>query len=73
LWRVDRDHANAFQAWQTMGAPQSPNATQYAQLEEASTLVAEPLAQRSRRGSVDLDVLLPRQGVALIVVAAAPR
>jgi xylan 1,4-beta-xylosidase len=69
LWRVDREHANAFTAWQKMGAPQSPNSKQYQELEKASEMVAEqvsPNAARGRGGTFDLR--LPRQGVALLVL-----
>lgn len=68
LWRVDGANANAFAAWKAMGSPQSPNATQYAQLEKASELVAQPLAVAVKRGGVSLPVTLPRQGVALLVL-----
>jgi xylan 1,4-beta-xylosidase len=70
LWRVDGANANAFAAWQKMGAPQSPNATQYQELEKASELVPQPLpSQRARMGGRSFDLAVPRQGVALIVLA----
>jgi xylan 1,4-beta-xylosidase len=69
LWRVDGANANAFSAWQKMGAPQSPNATQYQELEKASELVPQPLqTQRARLGARSFDLAVPRQGVALIVL-----
>ncbi len=69
LWRVDGANANAFAAWQKMGAPQSPNATQYQELEKASELVPQPLqAQRVRLGARSFEVAVPRQGVVLIVI-----
>jgi xylan 1,4-beta-xylosidase len=68
IWRVDEAHGNAFAAWKAMGSPQSPNAAQYEQLEKASALEAQSLAlQPSRRGSVQLELNVPRQGVALVV------
>jgi xylan 1,4-beta-xylosidase len=48
LWRVDESHGNAFAAWKAMGSPQSPNAAQYEQLEKASALEAQDLADASR-------------------------
>jgi xylan 1,4-beta-xylosidase len=52
-----------------MGAPQSPNATQYQELEKASELIPQTLqAQRARLGARIFDVAIPRQGVALIVL-----
>lgn len=65
LWRVDKTHANAFTAWQAMGAPQSPDQNQYAQLEKASQLQAETISITS---SKSISLLLPRQGVALLVL-----
>jgi xylan 1,4-beta-xylosidase len=69
IWRVDGTNANAFAAWQKMGAPQSPNATQYQELEKASELIPQTLkAQRALLGARIFDVAIPRQGVALIVL-----
>ncbi|HUQ10619.1 MAG TPA: hypothetical protein VM146_09915 [Steroidobacteraceae bacterium] len=68
LYRVDGTHANSFAAWQAMGSPQSPNATQYAGLEKASELVPEVLrAKASKRKSAVFELAVPRQGVALLV------
>jgi xylan 1,4-beta-xylosidase len=68
-WRVDESHGNSFAAWKAMGSPQSPNATQYEQLEKASTLEAQALQpQQLRRGTVQIDLSIPRQGVALVVL-----
>jgi len=69
VWRIDATHANAFSAWQRMGAPQSPDATQYAQLERAAALSAETLdVSLPRRGMVNVDIVVPRQGVALVML-----
>ena len=70
LWRVDEAHGNAFAAWKAMGSPQSPNASQYEQLEKASALEAQIACRCKpwRRGTVQLDLTIPRQGVALVVL-----
>lgn len=69
LWRVDGERANSFAAWKAMGSPQSPNATQYADLEKASELVAETLQPSSARGrDSTFSITLQRQGVALLVL-----
>jgi len=69
LWRVDESHGNAFAAWKALGSPQSPNAAQYEQLEKSSALEAQTLqTQTVRRGTVQLDLSIPRQGVALVVL-----
>jgi xylan 1,4-beta-xylosidase len=69
IWRVDPANANAFAAWQKMGAPQSPDASQYQELEKASELVSQSLQPlRARLGGRTFELMVPRQGVALIVL-----
>lgn len=63
-WRVDATHANALGAWQKMGSPARPSADQVAQLQAASRLEAEPLALTGGGA----DVVIPRQGVALVEI-----
>ena len=62
MWRVDPNHANAFSASQRMGSPPRPSPQQVASLTRASRLVAEPVLFQDGA----LDMVLPRQGVALI-------
>ncbi|WP_188062331.1 GH39 family glycosyl hydrolase [Sphingobium sp. KCTC 72723] len=69
LWRVDGDHANAFSAWKTMGSPQSPDQDQYKLLEAASVMQPEKLrVTKGQSNAASIDLRLPRQGVALIVI-----
>jgi xylan 1,4-beta-xylosidase len=71
VWRVDESHGNAFTAWKRMGTPQSPNSSQYAQLEQASQMVAESVPTKPGRGGAsELELSIPRQGVALVVFPA---
>jgi xylan 1,4-beta-xylosidase len=68
LWRVDGAHANAYTAWRAMGAPIAPDAAQYAELERAAELREEAVAVTAgARREVGADVVVPRQGVALLV------
>jgi xylan 1,4-beta-xylosidase len=69
-WRVDNANGNAFAAWQKMGAPQSPNEKQYAELEAASVMKPEQWAQPTivNRGAATLNFTVPRQGVTLLVL-----
>lgn len=67
-WRVDRDHANAFTAWQRMGSPQSPNEAQYRQLDEASEMRPVHRALTVANGGAAIELRLPRQGVALVEI-----
>jgi xylan 1,4-beta-xylosidase len=69
IWRVDGDHGNAFSAWQRMGSPQLPNTAQYGSLITASAMHEETLPSvRGTGNAVDLDVVVPRHGVALVVL-----
>jgi xylan 1,4-beta-xylosidase len=71
VWRVDESHGNAFTAWKRLGSPQSPNSSQYAQLEQASQMVAETVQTNAGRGGAhELELSIPRQGVALVIFAA---
>jgi xylan 1,4-beta-xylosidase len=71
VWRVDESHGNAFSAWKRMGTPQSPNSSQYAQLEQASQMVPETVqTQAGRGGARELELSIPRQGVALVIFSA---
>ncbi len=52
-----------------MGSPQSPNATQYAELEKASELGMSLVeAASTRRGIPTYELTLPRQGVLLLMI-----
>jgi xylan 1,4-beta-xylosidase len=66
LWRVDQTHANAFSAWRAMGSPPAPSPAQVGALDRASRLLPEPLPIHPN----GIDLLLPRQGVALIELAS---
>ena len=67
-YRIDDSHSNAYTVWKQMGSPQHPTPDQYARLEAAGQLelLESPRWVGARGGLVDLDFLLPRQGVSLI-------
>jgi xylan 1,4-beta-xylosidase len=69
LWRVDGSHANAFAAWKVMGSPLSPNATQYRELARAAELREEIVALNASGRRAHLDITIPRQGVALVLLS----
>jgi len=72
-WRVDGDHGNAFTAWQAMGSPQAPNEKEYQALEAASAMQPQtwPAPMVVAKGAADLNFILPRQGVSLLVIEAS--
>lgn len=66
---VDPKTANAYTAWQDMGAPQSPNQDQYKVLEAASVMHPTALAPLTvTKGAAKVDLTLVRQGVTLLIV-----
>jgi xylan 1,4-beta-xylosidase len=70
-YRVDADHANAYELWKRMGSPQHPTPPQYASLEKGGKLEPQrPTEQVTvRKGTLRLQFALPRQGVSLFTIA----
>ncbi len=70
-FRVDANHSNSFTAWKEMGSPQSPSESEYKRLESAGQLqlLNSPTWIETRQGSVQLQFMLPRQGLSLVRVA----
>ena len=67
---IDRDHSNAFTAWQNLGSPATPTPDQYAQLEKAGqfTVIDTPVPVLLENGTTTLHFRLPRQAVTLFVI-----
>ena len=70
-FRIDRDHSNSFTAWQAMGSPQEPTASQVRALVRAGHL--ERVKEQPRQiaisnGQATIQTILPRQGVSLFLV-----
>jgi xylan 1,4-beta-xylosidase len=67
---IDADHSNAFALWKKMGSPLPLSAAQHAQLEQAGQLAKLTLPKKlhAQNGTLNLDLDLPRQGVALFVL-----
>jgi xylan 1,4-beta-xylosidase len=66
--RIDVEHANAKAAWVAMGSPEYPSDTQLAALEQASRMMAEPLAWQEEGGTVRVEVQLPPHAVAALTL-----
>ena len=68
LWRIDRDHANAYEIWKQMGAPQFPSTRQYLRLQSAGQLqpAGKPEQKSVIDGAVRVHLSIPREGVALL-------
>ncbi len=69
-FRIDREHSNAYTAWQGMGSPQKPTPEQYATLEKAGGLqtMKAPATLDVAQSRAALRFPLPRQAVSLLVV-----
>jgi xylan 1,4-beta-xylosidase len=70
-FRIDDQHSNAFEAWKRMGKPLTTTAAQYAELEQAGELAQVTVPEcRLAQGVLTSTLLLPRQGVSLLVFDA---
>ena len=71
-YRIDKRHSNAYAQWLAMGSPVAPNLGQYERLQHASQLSRISEAPDSlvvAQGQANIEFLLPRQGVSLIMLA----
>ena len=70
-FRIDKEHSNAFAAWERLGSPQNPTPEQYASLEKAGQLaeVSEPASLPIKNQEAVVRFELPRQAVSLIEVS----
>ena len=69
-YRVDATHSNAYTQWLALGAPAAPSPAQSAQLEAASQLALlenTPATVAVTSGATELNFMLPRQAVSLLV------
>jgi xylan 1,4-beta-xylosidase len=73
-FRIDRDHSNAYAAWLGMGSPIAPSDRQRAELLRAAQLATAGSGDRpltTVKGEARMDIILPRQGVSLLVMTPA--
>jgi xylan 1,4-beta-xylosidase len=65
---MDAAHSNAYAVWQRMGSPQKPGAAEQQELVRAGSLqqVVKPHALAVKAGTATLQMMLARQGVALV-------
>jgi len=70
-FRVDADYSNAFTTWKDMGSPESLSASEYKRLQLAGQLqlLNSPAWIPIQQGAVQLQFLLPRQGISLVRLA----
>jgi xylan 1,4-beta-xylosidase len=67
-WGVDRDHSNAYTAWQTMGLPLNPSAGEYERLKAAGQLQLResPRWIVAQGNTVEITFTQPAQGLSLL-------
>ena len=70
-YRIDRAHSNSYQMWLDAGSPLPLAPAQYTQLEQAGQLaeLAPPASINITDGQAPVKMLLPRQGVSLLVLS----
>jgi xylan 1,4-beta-xylosidase len=70
-FRVDAEDSNAFTTWKDMGSPESLSASEYERLQLAGQLqlLNSPAWIPIQQGAVQLQFLLPRQGISLVRLA----
>ena len=73
-YRIDEDHSNAFALWKRMGSPQSPNDSQYKELESKGMLEkfndTQTLSIENQTVTVQFN--LPRAAVSLLILDLNP-
>ena len=69
-YRVDDRHSNAYEVWKQMGSPPQLTPEQRVTLEKAGQLqtMGGPVRQPIGNGRLVIDLSLPRQGVALLML-----
>lgn len=69
-YRIDNEHSNSYEVWKKMGSPQNPTHTQIVELEKAGSLqtIGKPENRRVKAGCILVDIVLPRQGVSLLMM-----
>ncbi len=69
ITRLDQQHGNAYRLWQQMGKPRQTDATQLAELHQASDLnVVERLPIEVTAGRSVLKLAIPAQGAAIATI-----
>jgi xylan 1,4-beta-xylosidase len=70
-YRIDEQHSNSYEAWKKMGSPQKPTDAQIEELQKAGQLqtMGKPIAIPVKSGRLSTEIILPRQGVALLRVS----
>jgi xylan 1,4-beta-xylosidase len=70
VWRVDRQHGDAFTAWTAMGSPPTPTQQEVDKLIRASHMAVQRVRMGAllHNGSLALERYLPLQGVELIEI-----
>ncbi|MEI7584972.1 beta-xylosidase [Runella sp.] len=69
-YRIDSEHSNSYEVWKKMGSPANPTAAQIKELEKAGQLAqfGSPKNETVKDGQLIFSVMLPRQGVGLVML-----
>jgi beta-xylosidase len=66
--RIDDDHVNVYGSWIDMGKPDSLSPAQVTELETISMMAEDPLIYDFGNKTLTLEVEVPAQGVACILI-----
>ena len=69
-YRIDNEHSNSYEVWKKMGSPQNPTHAQISELEKSGQLQTLNKSENinADKGTISLNIQLPRQGVSLLKV-----
>jgi len=68
VYRIDDNHSNVYQAWQQMGSPMYPNTATIDALNKVAAMRAEDIPYEKMASDYLFQVVVPPQGVAVIVL-----
>ena len=68
LYRIDREHANAYRAWLALGSPRQPTRAQAEEIAAKAKLVPETRAVAIESDAVRVPLTLPPNGMASVML-----
>jgi len=68
IYRIDREHANAYRAWLTLGSPKSLTNSQTAEILAKAKLMSESGTVVAENGTAKILLALPPNAMALVMV-----
>ena len=73
IYRIDREHANAYRAWLARGRPKTPTGAQMAEIAAQAQLVPESSTAAVENHAARIALAMPPNAMALVVVGEEVR